>query len=88
MDAVAEIKKLYYAATRATIQRDVLRAIELLKTLPTEDDRERVAVYLDGLSQMRSDWASSGPARPSGGPRSAGGRGRSGPSTASGRRGR
>jgi hypothetical protein len=59
MDALAEIKRLYYAATKATIQRDLLRAIELLKTLPSEDERERVAVYMDGLSQMRSEWAQS-----------------------------
>ena len=57
MDAIAEIKKLYYAATKATIQNDLERAIDLLKTLPSEDDRERVAVYMDGLSQMRSEWA-------------------------------
>ena len=34
MDAIAEIKKLYYAATKATIQKDLERAIDLLKTLP------------------------------------------------------
>jgi hypothetical protein len=56
MDAIAEIKRLYYAATKATIQQDIERAIDLLKTLPTEDDREKVAVYMDGLSQMRSEW--------------------------------
>ena len=57
MDAIAEIKDLYYKATRQTIQKDLARAIDLLKTLPTDDDRERVAVYMDGLSQMRSEWA-------------------------------
>jgi hypothetical protein len=57
MDAIAEIKKLYYGATKATIQNDLARAIDLLKTLPSEEDRERVAVYMDGLSQMRSEWA-------------------------------
>ena len=57
MDAVAEIKRLYYAATRATIDRDLARAIDLLKTLDTEDARERAAVYMDGLSQMRSEWS-------------------------------
>jgi len=83
MDPIAEIKRLYYAATKATIQKDLDRAIDLLKTLPGEEERERVAVYMDGLSQMRSEWkqanrggvgASSpgssrpGAARPSGGP--------------------
>ncbi len=56
-NAVAEIKRLYYAATPRTIHRDMARAIALLKTLPTEEERERVAVYMDGLSQMRSEWA-------------------------------
>jgi hypothetical protein len=56
MDAVAEIKKLYQGTSRATIARDLARAIELLKTLDTEDERERAAVYMDGLSQMRSEW--------------------------------
>jgi hypothetical protein len=57
VDTIAEIKRLYYAASAATIQRDLKRAIELLKTLKNEEERERVAVYMDGLSQMRSEWA-------------------------------
>jgi len=56
MDPIAEIKRLYYATTRTTIDRDLVQAIGLLKTLETEEARERVAVYMDGLSQMRSEW--------------------------------
>jgi hypothetical protein len=56
MTAVDEIRHLYNTATKATIQRDLTRAITLLKTLGTEEERERVAVYMDGLSQMRSEW--------------------------------
>jgi len=56
MDPVAEIKRLYYATTRATIQRDLDKAVALLKTLTTEEERERAAVFMDGLSQMRSEW--------------------------------
>jgi hypothetical protein len=56
VDPIAEIKRLYYAASAATIQRDLKRAIELLKTLKNEEEREKVAVYMDGLSQMRSEW--------------------------------
>ena len=56
MDPITEIKRLYYATTQATIQQDLARAIELLKLLPSEEDRERAAVYMDGLSQMRSEW--------------------------------
>jgi hypothetical protein len=59
-DKVAEIKRLYYQTTRATIKQDFAKAIDLLKTMSTEEERERVAVYMDGLSQMRSDWARMG----------------------------
>lgn len=57
MNPVAEIRKLYYSATAATIKRDLARAIDLLKAIETDEERERVAVYMDGLSQMRSEWA-------------------------------
>ena len=56
MDPSEEIEQLYYRATAQTIQRDLERAIDLLKTLPDEAARERVAVYMDGLAQMRSEW--------------------------------
>lgn len=59
-DKLAEIKNLYYHTTRATIKQDFAKAIELLKSMPSEEERERVAVYMDGLSQMRSDWARQG----------------------------
>jgi hypothetical protein len=56
MDPVSEIKAIYQRTTRATIGRDLERAIALLKTLGTEEERERAAVFMDGLSQMRSEW--------------------------------
>jgi hypothetical protein len=55
-DKIAEIKRLYYETTRRTIHADLARALDLLKSMPTEEERERVAVYMDGLSQMRSEW--------------------------------
>jgi len=57
MDRIAEIKRLYYEATPATVERLMAKAIALLKELPTEEERERAAVYMDGLCQMRSEWA-------------------------------
>jgi hypothetical protein len=56
MDKVAEIKRLYMKATRATIAADIERAIAILKSLEAEEERERAAVFMDGLSQMRSEW--------------------------------
>lgn len=57
MSKLDEIKRLYHGATRSTIQRDLARAIELLKAMDSEEERQRAAVYMDGLSQMRSEWA-------------------------------
>ena len=64
MDRLAEIKRLYYNTTRTTIQRDLARAITLLKAMKDEDDRQRAAVYMDGLSQMRSEWGAGPKGRP------------------------
>jgi hypothetical protein len=60
-DKLAEIKRLYYQTSRATINQDFAKAVDLLKSLGTEEERERAAVYMDGLAQMRSDWARSRP---------------------------
>ena len=56
-DKLAEIKRLYYQTTKRTIKEDFAKALELLKSMDSEDERERAAVYMDGLSQMRSDWS-------------------------------
>ena len=56
MDTLEEIKQLYYNATRKTIDRDLRRAVMLLKSMRSEEERERAAVYMDGLAQMRSEW--------------------------------
>jgi len=53
---IAKIKRLYHGATAATIEQDLAQAVEILKTLPDEDTRARAAVFMDGLSQMRSEW--------------------------------
>ena len=59
-DKHAEIKRLYYQTSKATIRQDFAKAIDLVKSMSSEEERERVAVYMDGLSQMRSDWARQG----------------------------
>lgn len=60
-DKLAEIRRLYFATTRRTVEADLARAVQLLKSMDTEDERERVRVYMDGLAQMRADWARSSP---------------------------
>ena len=56
-DKIAEIKRLYYRTTRQTITVDLAKALQILKSMNGEDERERAAVYMDGLSKMRSDWS-------------------------------
>ena len=53
---VAAIRRLYEQTTRATVERDLRKAIDILKTLPDEESRARAAVYMDGLSLLRSEW--------------------------------
>ncbi len=53
---LAEIRRLYFATTKQTIQDDLARALDLLKSMATEDERERATVYMEGMAQMRSEW--------------------------------
>ena len=55
-DVVAELRRLYFKATAATILNDFDRAIDLLKTLDAEADRERAAVYMEGLAELRKEF--------------------------------
>lgn len=59
MDPLDAIKQLYFQATAGTIERDLKRAVALLKAMPDEDARQRAAVYMDGLAQMKAEWHSS-----------------------------
>jgi len=54
---LAEIKRLYFRTTRQTIEQDLARALDLLSSMTTEEERERATVYMDGLAQMRRDWS-------------------------------
>jgi hypothetical protein len=54
--ALAEIRRLYFQTTRQTIERDLSKALELLKAMPNEEQRERAAVYMEGLAEMYKDW--------------------------------
>ena len=55
--ALAEIRRIYFKTTRQTIEHDFDHAIELLKSLGTEEERERATVYMEGIAQMRKDWS-------------------------------
>jgi hypothetical protein len=69
-ETLARLERLYYEATPATIADAFDEAIDLLKTLPSETDRERAAVYMEGLAEMKREFAGrSGPKRSGNPPR-------------------
>ena len=51
-----EIRKVYFATTPKTIQRDLERAIDILKTLKDDDERSKAAVFMEGLNELRQEW--------------------------------
>jgi hypothetical protein len=55
-DKLAEIRRLYFNTTAKTIQQDLEKALDLLKSMGSEDERERATVFMEGLAEMRRDW--------------------------------
>jgi hypothetical protein len=54
---IAEIRRLYFRTTRQTIREDLAKALDLLRSIASEEERERATVYMEGLARMRADWA-------------------------------
>ena len=59
-DKLAEIRRLYFSATRESIDRDLAKALDLLKSMASEEERERATVYMQGLAEMSKDWGRQG----------------------------
>jgi hypothetical protein len=55
-DKLAEIRRLYFKTTRQTIQQDLEKALDLLKSMNSEEERERATVFMEGLAEMYKDW--------------------------------
>jgi hypothetical protein len=55
-DKIAEIRKMYFASTPKTIQRDLERAIDILKSMQDDVTRGKAAVFMEGLVEMRKEW--------------------------------
>ena len=67
-EVLAEIRSIYFKTTKATILRDFDRAIDLLKAIPTPEERQRATVFMDGLAEMRREFGAT-PSRRTSGPR-------------------
>jgi len=55
-EIIAEIRTIYFKTTAKTIERDFDRAIDLLKSIPLPEDRQRATVFMEGLAEMRKEW--------------------------------
>jgi hypothetical protein len=59
-EILAEIRRIYFKTTRQTVLNDLAHAIELLKSLPDEETRDKAHVYMEGIAQMRNEWLKTG----------------------------
>jgi len=66
-DKLAEIRRLYFAASKHSIEQDLAKALDLLKSMTSEEERERATVYMEGLAEMRKDWVKDQKPRTGGG---------------------
>ena len=77
-EILAEIRQIYFTTGPRTILDDFARAIDLLKTIPSAEERQRATVYMDGLAEMRKEFSASPSrgtsGRPGGRPRKRSGR--------------
>jgi hypothetical protein len=55
-DKLAEIRRLYFKTTKQTIPEDLAKALDLLKSMSSEEERERATVYMEGLAEMYKTW--------------------------------
>jgi hypothetical protein len=45
LDPLAEIKQLYFSATRSSIHHDLARAVSLLRRMTSDDERQRGGLH-------------------------------------------
>ncbi len=58
-DILTDIREIYFRTNKSTILHDFDRAIDLLKAIPTPEERQRAAVFMDGLAEMRREFSPS-----------------------------
>jgi hypothetical protein len=56
MTKLEQIRELYFKAQPGTIERDITRAIDILKAMASEEERSRAHVFMEGLAEMRKEW--------------------------------
>jgi hypothetical protein len=56
VDPFDEIKRIYFSTTRETIEADLRHALDLLKQMSSDDERQRAAGLMHGLADLRREW--------------------------------
>ena len=60
MTVLEQLGAIYFNATQSTIGEDFGRAIDLFKQLTTDEEREKAAVFMEGIAEMRREWQAAG----------------------------
>jgi hypothetical protein len=55
--ALAELRRIYFKTTKQTIDHDFAHAIALLKSIETEEDRQKASVFMEGINELRKEWS-------------------------------
>ena len=54
--ALSELRRIYFKTTKQTIEHDFAHAITLLKTIASEEDRQKASVFMEGINELRKEW--------------------------------
>ena len=55
--ALASLRRIYFKTTKKTIEHDFAAAIALLKTIDSEEDRQKASVFMEGINELRKEWS-------------------------------
>ena len=58
---LAELRRIYFKTTKKTIDHDFAHAISLLKTIESEDDRQKASAFMEGINELRREWSPKAP---------------------------
>ena len=53
---LAELRRIYFKTTKRTIEHDFTHAIALIKTIESEEDRQKATVFMEGINELRKEW--------------------------------
>ena len=55
-EALAALRRIYFKTSPRTIDHDFAHAIELVKSISSERDREKASVFMEGINELRKEW--------------------------------